>query len=74
MISYSYKVDLKEDISILRLSSDITELLKSNKICTLYELVKKNRNNLRKIGCTPDQINNIIIKLQLEGLDLNMKC
>lgn len=69
-----YTIDLDKSISILRLSSEIEDLLKINNICTLYELINKNKNNLKKIGCTTDQINDIIIKLQLEGLDLNMKC
>lgn len=69
----SYYIDIKQSIDILRLSSDTSKLLKSNNICTLHELIRKNKNNLKKIGCTPVQINEIEIKLQLEGLDLNMK-
>ncbi len=69
----SYYIDIKQSIDILRLSTNTSKLLKNNNICTLYELIKKNKNNLKKIGCTPIQINEIEIKLQLEGLDLNMK-
>lgn len=74
MNSYKYTINLSEHISILRLSSKIEDLLIRNNICNLYELVNKNKNNLKKIGCTPNQINDIEIKSQLEGLDLNMKC
>ena len=68
-----YCVDLKQSIDKLEISKEIKELLKSNKICSLYELVKKNKSNLKKIGLTPNQISQVEIQLQLKGLDLNMK-
>ncbi len=70
----SYNIDTRESIDTLRgISNSTRKLLKDNNICTLYELINKNKNNLKKIGCTPIQINEIEIQLQLEGLDLNMK-
>lgn len=69
----NYYMDLTKSIDKLEISKDIKELLKSNKICSLYELVKKNKNNLKKIGLNPNQISQVEIQLQLNGLDLNMK-
>lgn len=68
-----YGVILKESIDKLKIDKEIKELLKSNKICSLYELVNKNKNNLKKIGLTSYQISQLEIQLQLNGLDLNMK-
>lgn len=68
-----YGVNLKESIDKLKIDKEIKELLKSNKICSLYELVNKNKNNLKKIGLTSYQISQLEIQLQLNGLDLNMK-
>lgn len=69
----NYCIDLEESIDKLKISKEIKELLKSNKICSLYELVSKNKKNLKKIGLDPMQISQIEIELQLNGLDLNMK-
>lgn len=69
----NYSMDLTKSIDKLELSKEIKELSKSNKICSLYELVKMNKNNLKKIGLNPNQISQVEIQLQLNGLDLNMK-
>lgn len=69
----NYCMDLTKSIDKLEISKEIKELLKSNKICSLYELVKMNKNNLKKIGLNPNQISQVEIQLQLNGLDLNMK-
>ncbi len=42
----------EKNINILRLSSEIEDLLRINNICTLYELINKNKSYLKKIGCT----------------------
>lgn len=68
-----YGINLKESIDKLKIDKEVKELLKSNKICSLYELVNKNKNNLKKIGLTSYQISKLEIQLQLNGLDLNMK-
>lgn len=70
---FNFYIDIKQKIDVLHLSTNILILLKQNNICTLYELIKKNKNDLKKIGCNSIQITEIEIKLQLEGLDLNMK-
>ena len=69
----SYYIDMTQSIDILEVSSEIKKLLNDENICTLYELTEKNRSSLKKIGCTPVQIGDIEIQLQLNGLDLNMK-
>lgn len=69
----NYHIDLTQSIDKLEMPKELKELLKSNKICSLYELVNKNKNNLKKIGLTPNQISQVEIQLQLNGLDLNMK-
>lgn len=69
----NYCVDLKQSIDKLKIPLEVQKLLKSNKICSLYELVKKNKKQLKKIGLDPVQISQIEIQLQLQGLDLNMK-
>lgn len=70
---FNFYIDIKQNIDVLHLSTNILILLKQNHIFTLYELIKKNKNDLKKIGCNSIQITEIEIKLQLEGLDLNMK-
>lgn len=70
---FNFYIDIKQKIDVLHLSTNILILLKQNNICTLYELIKKNKNDLKKIGCNSIQITEIEIKLQLEELDLNMK-
>lgn len=69
----NYCMNLKQSIDKLRLPKEINVLLKNNKICSLYDLVKCNKKSLKKIGLEPTQISQIEIQLQLEGLDLNMK-
>ena len=70
---FNFYIDIKQKIDVLHLSTNILILLNQNNICTLYELIKNNKNDLKKIGCNSIQITEIEIKLQLEGLDLNMK-
>lgn len=52
MSNYVYAIDLEKNINILRLSSEIEDLLRINNICTLYELINKNKSFMKKIGCT----------------------
>jgi len=60
-------------IESLELSTSITNKLKDKKILFVEDLWKLNRENLKKIGFDNYEINDIIIKLQLKGLDLNKK-
>lgn len=69
----NYYINTKQSIDILKLSLSTLNLLKNNNVDTLQKLIKKKKDYLKQIGCTPIQISEIEIKLQLVGLDLNMK-
>lgn len=64
---------LNSSIDILKLDCDITTLLLSNKITQIYDLWLLKRSDLRNMSLSDIQINQIIIKLQLFGIDLNKK-
>ncbi|HHT37884.1 MAG TPA: hypothetical protein GXZ95_00515 [Mollicutes bacterium] len=67
------KKALEQEIKILDLSSDIENILIINNILFVKDLWVLNRKNLKEINLTDKQINEITIKLQLLGLDLNKK-
>lgn len=64
---------LKKDIEILNLDSGIIKKLKENNINTIEELWIMNRHKLKDMNFKDNEINQIIIKLQLIGIDLNHK-
>lgn len=45
---FNFYIDIKQNIDVLHLSTNILILLKRNHIFTLYELIKKNKNDLKK--------------------------
>jgi hypothetical protein len=57
----------------LELNKEIIKLLKENNIALIKDLWKLKRDNLKKLNLNDSQINDIIIKMQLLGLDLNKK-
>lgn len=59
-----------QSINRLNISSKIIKKLENNNIITLYELCSKTKTDLKKSNLTQDEINDIQIKLQLEGLNL----
>lgn len=61
---------LKENISILHLNKNITNILLNNNIDTILNLCNYTRMDLSELNLANDQINEIIIALQLNGLDL----
>lgn len=61
---------LNENISILHLGKNITSILLNNNIDTILKLCNYTRMNLVELNLTNNQINEIIIELQLLGLDL----
>ena len=61
---------LNENISILHLGKNITNTLLNNNIDTILKLCDYTRMNLAELNLTNNQINEIIIELQLLGLDL----
>ena len=48
----------------------INKILKKNKIIKVKQLANKSKTKLKDIGLLGDQITEIEVKLQLEGLDL----
>lgn len=60
-------------ISSLNISKEIIDILKSNNIFTLDDLWKYKRQELKKLGLKDSMINQIVIKMQLIGLDLDNK-
>ena len=65
--------DLKNDVSYLKLNKKIINILHENNINTIEDLWCKTKINLKSINLTDTQIKEIIIKLELMGLDLNKK-
>ena len=62
-----------EKIEKLNLDKDIESILKNNNVNTMQDIWKFKRRELKKLGLRDSQINHIIIKMQLKGLDLNEK-
>lgn len=64
---------LKKNIEILNLDGNIIKKLKENNINIIEELWVINRHKLKDMNFKDNEINQIIIKLQLIGIDLNHK-
>lgn len=61
---------LENNISFLRLGKNITNKLVNNNINTILNLCNYSRMELTELDFSNEQINEIIIALQLLGLDL----
>ena len=64
---------VESNVEILDLESDVIKVLKDNKIDTIGLLWTQTRKSLKALGLKDSDIKQIIIKLQLLGLDLNKK-
>ena len=64
---------VESDIDILELDSDVINLLRDKEINTVGLLWTQTRKSLKTLGLKDSDIKQIIIKLQLLGLDLNKK-
>lgn len=64
---------LDEDIKFLNLNQKLEIKLKNNNIVTIKDLWKLKRKDLKMLGFSDYEIKEIIIKLELNGLDLNKK-
>ena len=60
-------------ISSLSLSKELINKLKDKELNYIEDVWVLKRINLKTLGFSNDEINNIIISLQLIGLDLNKK-
>lgn len=64
---------LDEEIKILNLEKEVVDILVENNIKTVNDLWCLNRKKLKEMGVKDPDIKQVIIKLQLVGLDLNKK-
>lgn len=64
---------LDEGIKILNLEKEVVDILVENNIKTVNDLWCLNRKKLKEMGVKDPDIKQVIIKLQLVGLDLNKK-
>lgn len=69
----SRNIFLDKDVSELELSSNLTEKLLNGKVFIIRDLWQKKRKDLKDMGLVDVEINQIMIKMQLHGLDLNRK-
>lgn len=66
-------ISLNDSIQKLELSSTIINKLNSNQIIKIKDLWTLKRKNLKELGLSDKEIKDIIIKLQLNSIDLNKK-
>ena len=64
---------LDNPIEDLVLKDSTTKVLKSNNINSIKDLWYLKRKDLKSFNLNDSEINQIIIKLQLKGIDLNKK-
>ena len=66
-------VNLNDSINCLKLEKDLIKRLEDNNIIIVKDLWQMKRQELKDLGFNNKDINELIIKLQLSGLDLNKK-
>ena len=66
-------VNLNDSINCLELEKDLIKRLEDNNIIIVKDLWQMKRQELKDLGFNNKDINELIIKLQLSGLDLNKK-
>lgn len=64
---------LNSSIYALKLNDEIYTKLINNDILTILNLWNLNRKQLKNMNFTDDEINQIIVRMQLHGFDLNKK-
>ncbi len=64
---------LEKDINVLELNSSIEKFLRANEISYIKDIWVLKRKDLKNLGLKDSDINTIVVKLQLFGLDLNKK-
>lgn len=68
-----YNSNIEKSISVLELDKEINNLLKKNNITKVEDVWVLNRKKLKEMGLNDNEIKQVVIKLQLLGLDLNKK-
>ena len=64
---------LNSSIYALKLNDEIYTKLINNDILTILNLWNLNRKQLKKMKFTDNELNQIVIKMQLHGFDLNKR-
>ncbi len=64
------QMELSESVEKLGLCGNITQELKAKKIFRIGQLCKMRKSELAKLGFIIEEIEQIEIKLQLQGLDI----
>ena len=64
---------LENDINCLKLSPNVIDVLKKNNINIVNDLWGLTRKDLKAFNISDKDIHSIIVKLQLNGLDLNKR-
>lgn len=67
------KKNVKVEVSEIDFPNNIKEKMISNNIKILEQIWELSRSDLKKMGFSNNEVNEIIVKLQLYGLDLNKK-
>jgi DNA-directed RNA polymerase alpha subunit len=68
-----HTVYLDGPISKLEMDQTILENLEANNIYTINDLWNLERKDLKDMGLSDSQINQVVIKMQLCGIDLNKR-
>jgi len=68
-----YKYYIEQPIESLEIKETIIEKLKLHNINFIKDIWYLKRKNLKDFNLNDNEINQIIIKLQLNGIDLNKK-
>lgn len=64
---------LDKELSYLKIDSKVIEVLNNNNIHLISDLWPLTRKDLKSLKISDKDIHNIIVKLQLNGLDLNKR-
>lgn len=67
------KINVNEKINKLGIDESIIKVFNSRNIVTINDLWGLKRKDLKNMDFSGEQINHIIIKMQLNGIDLNRK-
>lgn len=67
------KININDKITKLGIDDSIIKVFNSNEIMTIDDLWSLKRKDLKAMDFSSEQINHIIIKMQLNGIDLNRK-
>ena len=67
------KVNVNDKITKLGIDDNIIKVFNNNDIITIDDLWSLKRKDLKDMEFSGDEINHIIIKMQLNGIDLNRK-